>query len=314
MKKFFIFTTLVVVFSLVSCSSIDESSSYLYDDNFQQESAEIIEELKQLNDRFVASSESYCSRGLRGLALFSADFIGAYEGSKAGGAIGGAIGSAFAGAGAAPGAAAGAIIGGAICGIGASYGMWCTTRGCGGMEYPSIWNISEAYCEIKSEMISNKFVEDSVAFVGLLDIPESAGLVEEIGIIHNAALDKLIYSGSLDIMSLENHLTTPDVEVVSNCYELPPLEMSILHTDEFETHYESHMTSICNGGYLFTIDSDSFIPDQIVKLYIDTVENMNNLNLESVIDFTNQYISVISNSNELMDVDGMVSAHGHQIV
>ena len=64
MKKFFIFTTLVVVFSLVSCSSIDESSSYLYDDNFQQESAEIIEELKQLNDRFVASSESYCSRGL----------------------------------------------------------------------------------------------------------------------------------------------------------------------------------------------------------------------------------------------------------
>lgn len=288
----------------VSCVSDGEPSEAIYHNNHKQTTPKILDELKKVNDSFTYSSIEGCSRGfLRGLAIFSADVIGAYEGGKIGGSVGGVVGSAFAGAGAAPGAGIGAAIGGAIGGIGSSYGMWCTTKGCGRIEYPSIPLISDTYCVIKAELESNR-TDNEVVTIGYLDIPVDVKSLEDIGVIHNAALDKLIYSDQIDIMPLSNEPGyIGDIDVVHNCWQLSSLETTVIQSNEFVDYYDNSMTAIFEGDYQFSIISDNIISDQIIKLYLETIENMNNPDFESIVNFTNQYISIISDNSDVTELE-----------
>lgn len=286
---------------LVSCTSENEPKNIRELQNSQQNVPRIIDELQKVNDSFAYSSVDVCSRGfLRGFAIFSADVIGAYEGGKIGGSIGGIVGSAFVGVGSAPGAGIGAAIGGAIGGIGSSYGMWCTTKGCGIIESTAIPIITNAYCTIKCELESDKTDDGNITIIKYLDIPVDVESLEEIGVIHNAALDRLINFG---IMPFGNNPSDLDIDVVHNNWQLSSLETKVIQSEEFVAHYDNSMTAIFDGNYQFSITSDNNISDQVVKLYLETIEEMNNPDFESIVNFTNQYISIVSNSNDISELE-----------
>lgn len=303
MKNILVPAALFIGFLLVSCSAEDEPKNLPYREGEQLETSKIIGEIQDVNNSFTASQGNIRSRGfLRGLAIVSADVIGAYEGSKVGGAIGAVVGSAFAGAGAAPGAGVGALIGGAVGGIGSSYGMWCTTKGCGGIEAPSIPEVTSAYCSIKGDIESGRASEEGTAYVGCLNLPYYAVSIEELGVIHNGALDILRNQGGDVIMPFGLELDTP-VAPAEEAYQLSALEMAVLDSDEFVNYYNESAASIYEGDYNFVITSDSTVADQIMKLYLEGMESIGDSGFQSVVDFTNEYIAIVANSSELLDIE-----------
>ena len=97
-------------------------------------------------------------------------------------------------------------------------------------------------------------------------------------------------------------LDTP-VAPAEEAYQLSALEMAVLDSDEFVNYYNESAASIYEDDYNFVITSDSTVADQIMKLYLDGMESIGDSGFQSVVDFTNEYIAIVANSSELLDIE-----------
>lgn len=303
MKNILVPAALFIGFLLVSCSAEDEPKNLPYREGEQLETSKIIGEIQDVNNSFTASQGNIRSRGSRGGAsITSADIKGAYRGYKIGAKIGSFIGSFFGGGGASAGKGIGGFIGGAAGGISSSYNEWKRLTGCGGIEAPSIPEVTSAYCSIKGDIESGRASEEGTAYVGCLNLPYYAVSIEELGVIHNGALDILRNQGGDVIMPFGIELDTP-VAPAEEAYQLSALEMAVLDSDEFVNYYNESAASIYEDDYNFVITSDSTVADQIMKLYLDGMESIGDSGFQSVVDFTNEYIAIVANSGELLDIE-----------
>ncbi len=294
MKNLSRFLLLFIMAVLVSCSSNDEMLISDNQPSNMYESA-TLSKLSAINDSVALIKGGHQSRGiLKGFFLITADFTGAYSMGKIGSALGGAIGgAATAGPGAVPGAAIGGTIGAAIGGIGASYGAYLTSKGCAIIHVPSIENSQMAYCSAKEDV-------KKLSYIGVLDIPDETDSIEMIGIIHNEAMDVLIKANQIMPASRGPIWDSSDAPTFSDS-SLSAFESSVLSSEKYVTEYNKVIAA--NSDFAVLIDPDRLTANAVAQLYKDALQNYDNASFEDIVSLTNQYISIVDESNEISKED-----------
>lgn len=293
MKKYF-FIVLAAI-SLAACSQKDEPKCNEFVQPVRTSSV-TLNQLKQFNDSVFKTCNNVATKGvMRWLFVTSADIAGALTCGEAGAKVGGVIGSAFPGAGTAAGAVAGGTIGALIGGIGSSYGAYMGSKNFSSGIMPiSIDDVKIAYCDIKSD----KNME--VSYICDLDLPEECDSLYIVGVYHNLVLENLI-SQENEIAPLSNDISEPVEEQVE---ELSVLESAVLESSQYISSFNETVSSLYNNNYSFETIMDGTMVGSILQLYFQAINNITDYNsYTEFLSITNGYISIISQSSEISDID-----------
>lgn len=278
--------SLVAAFFLTSCGERNESLDQAV------EKSETIIKIDAINASLPEPINDVSSRGiLRNAFIVSRDIeyagICGVAGYKIGGFLGGLFGT---GVGAAPGAMIGAFVGGAIGAIGGSYDAYMDSESWD-EHVLSPEDIMEA-CE---ELVEDSESEDTFEEV---EVPDS---IERIGYIHNLAMDALIKrESSVSVLSNDPPFLESNDQLEDRCViTFTQFEKDIITSDSFKNVYYQLDSSSEESE-----DVSVQVPllNQILYRYIEAMEKYRSpLDYKTVVSITNQYISVVRGSTELLE-------------
>lgn len=254
-----------------------------------------IKKLEQINENVKQHyTPQYASRGwwdwLKRIGeVAAADINGAIKHGNQGSGVGGAFGS--------KGKAVGAITGGLYGAIKYSWRAYEKGKGSGSVE-----PIPLGTNELTATYTALEAI-DKDDFDYCLSFPYDGDSFENVGEYHNRALAYLMDTdGGITLMSddIDKPITG---EIQPVLVELTPLERQIVENEEFSAELDADET-ILELNSLEDIDFGDSECGNIIKLYVEALKTVSGTNaVQEVINITNQYIEVISNSVELSETD-----------
>lgn len=288
MKKIFLFS-IVVSLLITSCSNSDEPLGTTTSSNSYK--TVTVKRLEQLNDSIKQNyTRNYASRGwARNLFIVGADAFGAYKWGRRGAQLGALTGTPH-------GTAIGAAIGGAFGAISSSYNAYKKTENIGYFEPFKIGinDLTATYTALERV--------DENDFEYCLSFPYDGEAIENVGEYHNRALAYMMDAdGRISLMN--DNLDTPADDPVRpvNLVELTPFERSIVENAEFSAELEADET-IFEANAIEDFDFGESESGTIMKLYIEALDSLDGPDaIQGVINLTNQYIAIISDSTTLSE-------------
>lgn len=279
MKNFISSCYLILALLLSSCSNEESTLTISEVESTVEIQSVLVNDLKALNDSLITlqatDSRGFMTNALTFCAIAGADAAGAYEVGKIGAKIGFMLGNL-------DGALIGAGIGGLIGGVGASYGMYCTTRSNTIILAPQ--TVTAAYVAVRQE---NPDLTNHYPTQISLRLPENKRHLQEIGANHNLVLKRL---------SNQDLSLTPVAEVLS------PTQTKIIQSVEFEEGYYTVLNSYIFGNYDTYVDDNGTVGNTVMKLYLDIMNRYPD-KANDVEFISNKYVELISSSPELTEED-----------
>lgn len=288
MKKLFLFS-IAISLLITSCSNSEEPSVTNASSNSYK--TVTVKRLEQLNDSIKQNYTCYyASRGwLRNLYIVGSDAYGAYKWGKRGARIGALTGTPH-------GTAIGAAIGGAFGAISSSYKAYKKTENIGYFE-PFKIGINE----LTATYTALERVDEN-DFEYCLSFPYDGEAIENVGEYHNRALAYMMDADG-GILLMGDNLDIPATDPIRpvNYVELTPFERSIVENTEFSAELEADET-IFEANGIEDFDFGESESGTIMKLYIEALDSIDGPDaIQGVINLTNQYIAIISDSTTLSE-------------
>lgn len=288
MKKIFLIS--IAVFLLfTSCSNSDEPSGTIASSNSYK--TVTVKRLEQLNDSIKQNyNRNYASRGwARNLFIVGADALGAYNWGYRGAQLGALTGTPHA-------AAVGGVLGGIYGAIKFSYTAYEISESAENYEPINLGTaeVTATYCAL--EVVNKSDFEYALSF------PYNGDTFEIAGEYHNRALAYLM-DAEREISLMGDNLDKPATEPIRpvNYVELTPLEQEIVESVEFSIEFDADET-ILQANSIDDFDFGESESGTIMKLYIEALDSIDGPDaIQGVINLTNQYIAIISDSTTLSD-------------
>lgn len=288
MKKLFFFS-IAVSLLLMSCSNSDEPSGTIASSNSYK--TVTVKRLEQLNDSIKQNyNRNYASRGwLRNLYIVGSDAYGAYKWGKHGARIGSVLGGPH-----------GGLIGGAIAGT-----LGAVKYSCRAYEQTKNTGYFEPIPLGTNELTATYTALEAIDkndFDYCLSFPCDGESIENVGEYHNRALAYLMDAdGGISLMSDDIDTPADDPILPETLVELTPLEREIVENAEFSTKLDNDET-ILQANSIDDFDFGESESGTIMKLYIEALDSIDGPDaIQGVINLTNQYIAIISDSTTLSD-------------
>lgn len=299
MKKILLSLTVILSLACVLTSCSNDEATVTTPSKVEVNNSEILLQLQTINDSLNQNIAVSQSRGRTQTALYLVrkDTQGALIGAGVGGLVGGILGLAVEIVGVIPGCALGAQAGAVIGGIGTSYYAYKKT--CGGIEVPTSYldDIMGGYQEACSVTVDHDDEADEVT-IKVLDISDD---LENIGRLHNKTIDYLLASENQIVIHSDPIPEIPEGPEIPETPVFSAFELEVLRSEEYVNAFNQEIETILSEDINSSMTSDGTISEDIMVLYIDAISNCGTTNYDDVVSLTNQYIEIISSSNELSE-------------